>query len=126
MTVSLLGLLLILSIPFLLVAPALVYAWRKGTLWFWDWYLPAAAPVFWMALTSSGVGHQSLSNILELPIVVVAVAVIYSVRVFILDRRSKSLNVTAAATAALAMTVPLLARLLMPLPPPVAWPGATG
>ncbi|CAA9372973.1 MAG: hypothetical protein AVDCRST_MAG89-4751 [uncultured Gemmatimonadetes bacterium] len=114
---SLLGSLLIVSSPYLLVAPAWVYAWRRGTLWFWDPYLPAAAPVFWAVLASAGVGHQSLSHLLELPIVVVAVAMIYSVRVFVLDQRSESPNVTAAATAALAMAVPLLVRLFMPYMP---------
>jgi hypothetical protein len=42
---------------------------------------------------------------------------IYSVRVVALDRRSESLNVTAAATTLLAMSVPLLVRLSMPFMP---------
>lgn len=114
---SLLGLLLIVSSPFLLAALAWVYARRNGTLWFWDPFLPAAAPLFWAVLADMGIGHQSLSHLLELPIVVVAVAMIYSVRVFALDRRSESLNVTAAVTAVLAMSVPLLVRLFMPFMP---------
>ena len=78
---------------------------------------PPAPVLIWYLLVAAGVGPQSLSNIVELFIIAVAVLALAYVRVFVLDRLTGSPKTNAIVILALSVIVPIVLRLTMPVLP---------
>jgi hypothetical protein len=112
--------LLLLALALIQVAllmPAWVYSRRHGRLFSWDYSLAVLPLAVWVLLVSFGMGPQSLSNLIELPIVSLVVVVLYYARVFFLDRMLQRHRAASIVTVALSTLFPLALRLSMPLLP---------
>jgi len=60
---------------------------RKLDTWFdWDWLLCMLPTAIWFALVTRGIGSESQNQILELIYVTGLVPLLFTLRVFILDR----------------------------------------
>jgi hypothetical protein len=79
--------------------------------------LPMPALVLWVGLSAVGVGPQSLSNLVEVPILVGLAIALYYLKVFVTDRVSSTPRLTTAAVIFVTMLSAVLLRLLMPLLP---------
>ena len=104
------------------IAGALCYpAWRiaktRGTQSVWLFFLPAPAVALWIALTAAMIGAQSLSNLIEVVLIVGFGIMAAYIRVLFLDSITGR---PAANTAAIIVALTALAlalRLFMPTLP---------
>jgi hypothetical protein len=98
-----------------LIAPGWVIARRQNPQGPAIMFLALPGIILWTVLTASGVGAQSLSNIIEIfGIVVVSVIAAYA-KLFIMDRREMKQSGIIALIIVLGIT--LLLRLFMPVIP---------
>jgi len=98
-------------------SPALMYAkWRRAESW---WLLFAGVPgvVAWFLLVSSGYGPQSLSNIIEVYLLVIGYVILVYLKVLLVDHWSDSGKVTTAILSVLAVLGAVGLRTFMPLLP---------
>jgi hypothetical protein len=112
-----LALLVLAFVGFVLCLPVRAVAVQKKTWFPWDYAGPVGAVILWILLTSFGVGHQSLSHLVEIPITLLFALLALYLRVFLIDRiigRPRA-NSLAVVLVALAFTVML--RLFMPYLP---------
>ncbi|MEC6814550.1 hypothetical protein [Photobacterium toruni] len=113
-------LLLIVFICFLYVSLASlpwVNAKRRSALYWSDLCLPIVLLLFWIFLASIGYGHQSLSNLIEIPISLIVGLLLLYVRVFIVDRYSKQFKQNSYIILGLCLFFVLLLRTFMPFFP---------
>lgn len=107
-------LLLIVAAGLLLCLPA----WKVGRTrhhWHgWD-YASALGPVpFWFALLFMRIGHTSMSNLIELPVVALFVPLALTLKVFLIDQKVKDTRYSSIIVCALCFALPLALRLVMP------------
>ncbi|HIF9529891.1 hypothetical protein [Photobacterium damselae] len=100
-----------------LVSFAWVNAKRKNALYWSDICLPIISLFFWCFLASVGYGPQSLSNLIEIPILLIAGIILLYVRVFIIDRYRKQPKQNSYIIIGLCIFFVLLLRTVMPLIP---------
>lgn len=96
---------------------AFVHAKRKNALFWSDVASPILVVLLWVAVTSSGYGHQSLSYIVEVPITLLCVLVVLYFRVFIVDRYNRNYRYNSYAVLGLSLLFAFLLRSVMPYLP---------
>jgi uncharacterized membrane protein YeaQ/YmgE (transglycosylase-associated protein family) len=111
-------LLLVLAVlGFLVCLPAKAVAKREERWFPWDFAGPVGAVVLWILLTSFGVGHQSLSHLIEIPIALLFAVLALYLRVFIVDRLNRNPMVNSLAVVIVAFAFVIGLRLFMPFLP---------
>jgi uncharacterized membrane protein YeaQ/YmgE (transglycosylase-associated protein family) len=110
-------LLVVAVLGFVLCLPARAVAKREERWFPWDFAGPVGAVVLWILLTSFGIGHQSLSHLIEIPIALLFAVLALYLRVFIVDRFTRNPMVNSLAVVALAFTFVVALRLFMPFLP---------
>lgn len=101
----------------LLSSVAYVNAKRKNSLYWTDIFLPIVVVLFWIALTMLGYGHQSLSHVIEVPIALFVVAVLFNAKVFFLDNRSKESKRNSLIVFGIGLLIVIALRTFMPYLP---------
>jgi hypothetical protein len=96
---------------------AWINAKSRGALYWSDLCPPIVLPLFWVAVTSSGYGHQSLSHIVEVPIALILGVIFLNIRVFVIDRYKKNYKVNSYMILGLGLILVLLLRTFMPYLP---------
>ncbi len=96
---------------------AFVHAKRKNALFWSDVASPMLVVLLWVAVTSSGYGHQSLSHIVEVPITLLCVLVMLYFRVFVVDRYNRNYRYNSYAVLGLSLLFAFLLRSFMPYLP---------
>ena len=96
---------------------AWINARTRGALYWSDLCPPILLPLFWGAVTYSGYGHQSLSNIIEVPVVLFFSVLLLNIRVFVIDRYKKNYKVNSYIVLGFGLTLVLLLRTFMPYLP---------
>ena len=96
---------------------AWINAKSRGALYWSDLCPPIILPLFWVVVTSSGYGHQSLSHIIEVPIVLIFSVLLLNVRVFVVDRYKKNCKVNSYFVLGFGLILVLLLRTFMPYLP---------
>ncbi|AGH80873.1 hypothetical protein PCNPT3_04655 [Psychromonas sp. CNPT3] len=95
-----------------------LFAWinakRRRALYWSDICPPVVLPLFWVAVTATGYGHQSLSHIIEVPIVLIVSLLLLNIRVFVIDRYKKNYKVNSYIMLGFGFIVVLLLRSFMP------------
>jgi 4-amino-4-deoxy-L-arabinose transferase-like glycosyltransferase len=100
-----------------LILPGWLWARKRSLQSFWLFLLPASGVGFWALLAALRLGPQSLSNLIEIPIVaVVAVFTAYGKFIY-LDKRMKRQDLSNAISFIVVAIVTLGLRLFMPLLP---------
>jgi len=79
-----LGITLVVTV--VLSIPAWYFAQTRDVWFGWDYATLIVPAAIWLALTTAGIGHQSLSHVLELAALTILIPLALSVRVFALDR----------------------------------------
>jgi hypothetical protein len=96
---------------------AYVHAKRRNALFWSDIGLPAFVVIFWILLTVSGYGHQSLNNFVEVPIALsVSLVFLYS-RIFVIDRYKISFKKNSYIVLGISLFFVILLRTFMPYLP---------
>ena len=108
---------ILLIIYWVLGAVGLVYAKRRKALYWSDVVTPVLIIIFWVGVTSSGYGHQSLSHIVEVPIALVISLVLFNIRVFVIDRFSINYRFNSYSVLGVSLLSVLLIRTFMPYLP---------
>ena len=104
-------------LTFFIALFAWVNAKKRNALYWSDLCSPFVLPTFWFLVTASGYGHQSLSHLIELPIVVLFSVLFLNVRVFILDRYRKNYKLNSLIVLCFGFLFVLLLRTFMPFLP---------
>lgn len=101
----------------MLCIPAYLVSRRKGDES--KWFLAAALPAIalWIVLTGSGYGAQSLSNIIEIFLILIATVVFGYLKVFIIDRKVHKPKRSTYSMMAILTFGALLLRTFMPVLP---------
>ena len=97
--------------------PALFYAKRRNALFWSDIGLPIFVVVFWVAVTASGYGHQSLSHVVEVPISLAFSLIVINTRVFVVDKFKKNFKNNSYVALGLSLLFVFLLRTFMPYLP---------
>lgn len=96
---------------------ACIYARRRNALFWSDISAPILVILFWVTVTASGYGHQSLSHVFEVPIALIFSLVVLNTRVFVVDRYSKNYRNNSYIALGLSLFFVLLLRTYMPYLP---------
>ena len=96
---------------------AWINAKRRCALYWTDLCPPIVLPLFWVVVTSSGYGHQSLSHIVEVPIVLVLSLLLLNIRIFVVDRYKKNYKLNSYLVLVFGLILVLLLRTFMPYLP---------
>jgi hypothetical protein len=100
-----------------LILPGWFWAKRQQSQTPWVLFLPVSGVGFWFVLVMLRIGPQSLSNLIEIPIVaIIAVAVAY-LKIFAIDKQLKKSTYGEIIAYAIVASVTLGLRLFMPLLP---------
>ena len=101
----------------ILCIPAYLVSRRRGdeSKWFLVGAVPAIA--LWIVLTGSGYGAQSLSNIIEIFLMLIATVVLGYLKVFIIDRKMRKPKRSTYSMMAILTLGALLLRTCMPVLP---------
>ncbi|NQY54516.1 MAG: hypothetical protein HRT42_13205 [Campylobacteraceae bacterium] len=95
-----------------------LYAFYKAKkysrLFYIDIFSPFILVLFWVIIVSFGIGHQSLSHIIELPIVLVFSLILLYTRVFIINKVNINYKKNAYLSIAFSLFFLVLLRLFMP------------
>lgn len=106
---------LIFLIGYLLLAGVAWFnASRRGSLHWCDLSAPVLIPLFWVALVVAGVGHQSLTHLIEIPILLGISALLLNIRVFVIDAIQTNTKLNAYIVLGLGLISVLLVRSFMP------------
>ena len=92
-------------------------AFKRETLSWVDFALPAIVIVFWVALVASGYGHQSLSHVIEVPIALIFALAFFIVKIFVGDKLFPHSKRNSYLVVVLSVIVVFLLRTLMPFLP---------
>jgi len=112
------GLFIVLLIVYgVLGAVGFVYAKRRKALYWSDVAAPVLVIVFWVGVTSSGYGHQSLSHIVEVPIALTITLILFNIRVFGIDYLSTNYRVNSYSVLGISLLSVVLLRTFMPYLP---------
>lgn len=112
------GLFIVLLIVYgVLGAAGFVYAKRRKALYWSDVAAPVLVIVFWVGVTSSGYGHQSLSHIVEVPIALTITLILFNIRVFGIDHLSTNYRVNSYSVLGISLLSVVLLRTFMPYLP---------
>jgi len=101
----------------LLAAFAYVHAKRRNALFWSDIGLPAFVVILWMMVTVSGYGHQSLSNVVEVPIALTVSFVFLYSRIFVIDRYELNFRKNSYIVLGISLLLVILFRTFMPYLP---------
>ncbi|PSU01474.1 hypothetical protein C9J51_06430 [Photobacterium iliopiscarium] len=93
---------------------AWVNAKRRNALYWSDICLPIVLLLVWTCLVSVGYGHQSLSHLIEIPILLMVSIIFLYVRVFIVDRYREQFKQNSYIVLGLGVFFVLLLRTFMP------------
>ncbi|MGB2709719.1 MAG: hypothetical protein WBC41_16405 [Pseudoalteromonas nigrifaciens] len=102
---------------FALAAVAYIFARRRNAIYWSDLALPIVVVAEWIAVTASGYGHQSLSQVIEVPIALLFSLVAFNLRVFVADKFMPNYKINSYIVLALSILFVLLLRTFMPLLP---------
>ncbi len=109
--------LVLVVVSSLVSVPAWRWSQKRHQLFPWDYGLPVYPLLMWFLLVASGIGPQSLSNLVELFIVsAFAVGVVY-LRAFVFHRLLNNPYTSSMISIVLALFCPVILRLTMPLLP---------
>ncbi|WP_205068105.1 hypothetical protein [Photobacterium phosphoreum] len=97
-----------------LASLAWVYAKRRNALYWSDICLPIVLLLVWTFLASVGYGHQSLSHLIEIPILLMVSIIFLYIRVFIVDRYREQFKQNSYIILGLGVFFVLLLRTFMP------------
>jgi len=112
------GLFIVLLIVYgALGAVGFIYAKRRNSLYWSDVVAPVLVILFWVCVTSYDYGHQSLSHIVEVPIVLTISLILFYIRVFVIDRFSKNYRGNSYLVLGISLLSVLLLRTFMPYLP---------
>lgn len=108
-----------LSVLVLLSYPALLFwAFFRGRLFASDFVTLFGAAAFWFLLISARVGHvASLSNLLELLMIIAAAPALFAIRLFCIDFIWRDASRNSGVVAGIAIFAVILLRMLMPTLP---------
>ena len=68
---------ILLFVLLALYSPAWIWLYKKENIRIYDFIYPFVAPVLWIGLTTLNIGAQSLSNLIEIPIVIGVSFILY-------------------------------------------------
>ncbi|KAE8178088.1 hypothetical protein [Photobacterium carnosum] len=105
---------LILFVYVSLASLAWINAKRRNALYWSDICLPIVLLLVWTCLVSVGYGHQSLSHLIEIPILLMVSVIFLYVRVFIVDRYRGQFKQNSYIILGLGVLLVLLLRTFMP------------
>lgn len=89
-------------------------AYQSKRLYWTDWATPILAVVFWFVLTANGIGNQSLSHLVEIPISLVLALGLFYLRLDLLDDLSSAYRINSWVYLLVTLLAVLLLRLYMP------------
>ena len=101
----------------LLGLPAYFYAKRRNAVFWSDIATPILVVSFWVALTSSGYGNQSLSHIVEIPLALAFSLAAVSIRVFVVDIFYRNFRNNSYVALGLSLVFVFILRTYMPYMP---------
>ena len=101
----------------LLASLTAIHARKKNALYWSDAGLPIIVLAFWVAVTASGYGHQSLGHIIEVPLALLFALILFKIRVFVADKYLHNWRINSYVVLALSLIFVLGLRSLMPLLP---------
>jgi hypothetical protein len=90
---------------------------KRNTLYWPDLASVILLPTFWFLVTGSGYGHQSLSHLIEIPIVIMVGTVSLYFRVLIADRWTSNSNLNSYLNLMTGLIFVFLLRTFMPFLP---------
>ena len=97
--------------------PAFIYAKRRNAIFWSDIATPILVVSFWVAVTASGYGHQSLSHIVEVPIALVFSLISVNTRVFVVDKYNKNYRSNSYIVLGISIAFVFILRTFMPYMP---------
>jgi hypothetical protein len=100
-----------------LILPGWLWAKRQKPQSPWLLLLPVSGVGFWFVLAMLRIGPQSLSNLIEIPIVAIVAVVVVYLKIFAIDKQLKIPAFGEAIPYVVVASVALGLRLLMPLLP---------
>ncbi|MDH3279559.1 MAG: hypothetical protein OEQ18_00320 [Gammaproteobacteria bacterium] len=100
-----------------LIVPGWLWARKRKVQSSWVFFLPVSGAGFWVLLAALRLGPQSLSNLIEIPIVAVVAVFAAYLNLFFLDKRMKRKGLGVAISFIVVAMVTLGLRLFMPLLP---------
>ena len=92
---------------------AYISASRKNTLFWTDIISPIIVTILWIAFVAVGYGHQSSSQIIEFPMVLLCTLILLYFRVFILDKYTNNYKYNSYLVLGLSLLVVFLFRTFM-------------
>ena len=108
--------LLILSYLFI-CSFAFIHARRRDTIFWSDYASPVFAVALWLSVTASGYGHQSLSHLVEIPIILLFSCLIFNSRIFVFDNLFGNPRCNSYFSLAIILVFVLVIRTFMPFIP---------
>lgn len=100
-----------------LILPGWLWAKRQQSQSPWVLFLPVSGMGFWFVLVMLCIGPQSLSNLVEVPIVAIVAVVVAYLKIFAIDKQLKKPRHGEVIAYAVVASVALGLRLFMPLLP---------
>ncbi|WP_255554930.1 hypothetical protein [Moritella sp. 24] len=94
-----------------------IAAKSRNALFWSDAYGPIFIVLFWIMVTYTGYGQQSLSHIIEVPIALVLNLIVINIRVFIVDKIYYDHRKNSLITLGLSLFIVFLLRTFMPFLP---------
>ncbi len=101
----------------ILASVAYFYAKRRKTLFWSDIGTPIFVILIWIAITAMGYGHQSLSQVIEVPIALMISLVIFNLRVFVIDKYNQNYKLNSYTALGISLIFVFLLRSFMPFIP---------
>ncbi|MDH3311230.1 MAG: hypothetical protein OEM48_11375 [Gammaproteobacteria bacterium] len=99
------------------ILPGWLWARKRSIQSLWLFLLPVSGAGFWALLAALRLGPQSLSNLIEIPIVAVVAVFTAYLKFFYLDKRMKRQDLSNSVSFVVVAIVTLGLRLFMPLLP---------
>ncbi len=97
------------------------FAWlrahKRNALYWSDICPPLVLPLLWVVITSSGYEHQSLSHLIEVPIVLIISVLLLYLRIFVLDAPQRNSKMNSYLTLGFSIILVVLIRTFMPYLP---------
>ena len=96
---------------------AVVYAKKKSAFFATDILQPFIMISLWIFLAALGIGHQSLSHMIEIPLLLAISLVILYLRVFLIDRYFSNYRKNSLVAFICMLLLTILIRVFMPYLP---------
>ncbi|GAL16927.1 hypothetical protein JCM19235_5476 [Vibrio maritimus] len=106
-----------LSLYYLIAFPGGVRAYQKGQLSLGDAFLPLSVFATWSLLATSGIGAQSLGNLVELVFLLGASVALFYIRLWYVKLHPTNAALSLIALYCIVITLVVLTRMSFPLIP---------